>query len=104
MEDKNTARLTFTQEFDEELADLVEMKGWCGIGIVELPDGKRVEVTFIEPARLESDLESNVKSGRACIADPRMIVIPKITREHMEAAVQELHKSGYFEWLAAIRT
>ena len=103
MEDKNTARLTFTKEFNEELADLAEMKGWCGLGVVELPDGKRLEVTFIEPARLASDLESTLKSGGACIADPAMIVIPRITRDHMEAAVHELHKSGYFEQLTSIK-
>ena len=103
MDDRNTPRLTFTEDFDHELADLVEMKGWCGLGVVELPDGKRVEVTFVEPARLASDLESTLKSGNCCIADPGMIVIPRITRDHMEAAVQELYKSGYFERLTSIR-
>ena len=39
--------LTFSQPFDERIAYEVEQKGWCGIGVVELPDGSRVEVFFM---------------------------------------------------------
>ena len=97
--EKNVARLEFTQEWDEFVADTVEMKGWCGIGVVVLPDGHRVEVFFYDPARLASDLESVLKSGHACVAEPNMIVVPSVTRECMEAAVNELYEQGYFERL-----
>jgi hypothetical protein len=38
MAEKEMPRLVFTEEWDEYAADLAEMKGWCGIGVVELPD------------------------------------------------------------------
>ncbi|HEY7405681.1 MAG TPA: hypothetical protein VIB39_19305 [Candidatus Angelobacter sp.] len=101
-EKTDTARLIFTEEFTEELADIVEMKGWCGLGMVELPNGTRFDVLFIEPTRLQSDLESHLRSGRVCVAEPGMIVIPKVTRDYMDAAVQELYKSGYFNSLKSI--
>lgn len=97
MTNAGSVRLTFTQEFDEHLADMVEEKGWCGLGVAELPNGTRMDLFFYDPVRLASDLESILKSGGVCIAYPNMIIIPKVTREYMEAAVKELDEKGYFE-------
>jgi hypothetical protein len=96
MADADSARLTFTQNFDEHLADMVKEKGWCGLGVVELPNGTRMDLFFYDPVRLASDLESVLKSGGVCIAYPNMIIIPKVTREYMEAAVKQLYEKGYF--------
>jgi hypothetical protein len=102
MEKSDTARLIFTQEFDQELADLVEMKEWCGIGVVEMPDGKQIEIYFTTPRRLASDFESNLKSGKVCMAEPCTIIIPEVTRKSMEAAVKQLYDTGYFNRLLAL--
>jgi hypothetical protein len=99
MAEKEMPRLMFTEEWDEYAADLAEMKGWCGIGVVELPDGRRIPVDFYHPARLASDLESRLKEGKVYVAEPHMIVIPEVTREYMEKAVQQLYESGYFKRL-----
>jgi hypothetical protein len=90
-------KLSFTQEFDESLADMVREKGWCGLGVVELPNGTRVDVFFYDPIRLASDLWSLIKDGGACVAYPNMIVVPEVTREYMDAAVKELYNKGYFD-------
>lgn len=92
-------RLIFQGDFDERLAFDVEQKGWCGIGVVELPDGKRTRVFFYDPIRLAQDLETDLNSGEVCIAEPGMIVIPRVTRELMEKAVQQLYEKGYFDSL-----
>ena len=104
MEKNDTARLIFTEEFDQELADLVEMKEWCGIGVVEMPDGKQIEIYFTTPRRLASDFESELKSGKVCMAESCMIIVPEVTRKSMEAAVKQLYDEGYFGRLLALGT
>jgi hypothetical protein len=89
-------KLLFTEVFDERLAFEVEQKGWCSIGIVELPSGTQIKVFFYDPVRLAQDLETDLASGEVCIAEVGMIVIPKITREYMEKAVHRLFKKGFF--------
>jgi len=95
----NAPRLLFREDFTERLAFEVEQKGWCGIGVVELPSGERVSVFFYDPIRLAQDLDSDMKSGDAFIAEPGLIVIPRVTRAYMEAAVRRLFEKGYFNHL-----
>ena len=90
-------KLLFQEPFDERTAFEVSQKGWCGIGIVELPGGERVRVFFYDPARLAQDLETDVKAGDPFIAEPGMIVIPSVTREYMNEAVSRLYDKGYFK-------
>jgi hypothetical protein len=104
MEKNDTARLIFTEEFDQEIADLVEMKEWCGIGVVEMPDRRQIEIYFTTPRRLASDFESGLKSGEVCMAELCMIIIPEVTRKNMEAAVKQLYDKGYFNRLLALGT
>lgn len=54
----NRPKLMFKEEFDERLAFEVSQKGWCGIAMVELPEGGRVDVFFYSPERLARDLEN----------------------------------------------
>src|SRR5215813_7489981 len=90
-------RLSFRVDFDERTAVEVENKGWCGIAFVELPGGEQVDVFFYDPIRLAQDLQSETKSGHAFIAEPGLIVIPRVTLAFMEAAVKTLFEQGYFD-------
>jgi hypothetical protein len=103
MPSMNYPRHIFKEDFDECLAFEVAQKGWCGIAVVELPNGDRREVFFYDPVRLAQDLEVDMKSGEAFIAEPGLIVIPKVTLEYMEAAVRKLFDKGYFESLTPIK-
>lgn len=89
------AKLLFTEVFDQHLAFDVEQKGWCDIAFVELPDGSRVKVFFYDPIRLSQDLENSLLP-EGYIAEPGMIVIPRVTREYMEKAVNRLFEQGFF--------
>ena len=51
---------------------------------------------FYDPIRLAQDLESEMQSGDAFIAEPGLIVIPRVTLAYMEAAVKKLFEKGYF--------
>ncbi len=94
MQDQLT--LLFTENFDERTAFEIEEKGWCGIALVELPGGVRVKLFFYDPVRLAQDLENGLARGAVCIAEPGMIVVPKVTRKYMEKAVNQLFENGYF--------
>jgi len=76
-----------------------EQRGYFGPAIVELPNNGRVRVCFYDPIRLSQDLKTVQESGEVCIAEPGLIVIPSVTLEYMQRAVQQLYRQGYFEAL-----
>jgi hypothetical protein len=102
MNDFEHPRLLFEQPLDDRLAFEMEQKGWCGIGIVELPSRARIRVFFYDPVRLAQDLETDLKLGRPCIAELGMIVIPRVTLEYMERSVRILYETGYFNGLVPL--
>lgn len=89
--------LLFTCDFDERTEWEIQQKGWFEQALVRLPDGSTVPVCFWDPVRLAQDLEADLKAGRICIAQPGMIVIPKVTVKNMQAAVEELYSEGFFD-------
>lgn len=102
METKRLPKLVFTCGFDERTASEAELKGWFDAVRVSLPSGLEVPLSFRDPVRLSQDLDAAVSEGRACVAEPGSIVIPKVTRANMEAAVVELYEEGFFEQIASI--
>jgi hypothetical protein len=96
----NRPKLMFKEKFDERLAFEVSRKGWCGIAMVELPEGGRVDVFFYSPERLAHDLEMDTKAGHPYVAEPGLIVVPEVTLAYMQVAVEQLHEQGYFEHFA----
>ena len=67
-----------------------------------MPDGKQIEIYFTTPGQLASDFQSELKSGKVCMA-PCMIIIAEVTRKNMEAAVKHLYDEGYFNRLLGNR-
>jgi hypothetical protein len=92
-------KLTFKYGWDEK--DEVETlrKGCRSDGIVSLSDGTTYSVYFIDPVRLQQDLEEEVELGSPFLAPPGLIVIPELTRSAMENAIAQLWKRGYFDAL-----
>ena len=102
MNETTYPRLLLEKDFDDQAAFEVEQKGWYGQALVALSDSIRVKVFFYDPVRLSQDLEYGLRSGAVCIAEPGMIVIPSVTRQYMEAAINQLYKQGFFESLVPI--
>jgi hypothetical protein len=75
------------------------MKGCRSDGIVLCGDGKAYSVYFIDPIRLEQDLEAEVECGSPFLAPPGLIVLPELTKSAMENAIALLWKQGYFDAL-----
>jgi len=102
MSEPNHTTLSFTCDFDERTEWEIQQKGWFEQVVVRLPDGSTVPICFWDPIRLKQDLEADLKSGRSCIAEPGMIVIPQVTVKNMQAAVEELYNRGYFDRLKSL--
>src|SRR5712692_7492320 len=102
MNENDRIMLSFSCDLNEKTQWEIENKGWFEQAIVHLPNGKNLQVNFWDPVRLAQDLETDLKSGRTCLAEPGMIVIPKVTIRNMEAAVKELYETGYFDRLQAL--
>ena len=92
-------RLTFKYGWDERDEVETPMKGCRSDGIVSLSNGKTYSVYFIDPIRLQQDLEEEVELGSPFLAPLGLIVIPELTRSAMENAIAQLWKQGYFDAL-----
>jgi hypothetical protein len=77
-------------------------RGYLSHVQVQLENGNRYQLFFYDPVRLQQDLEEQVKSGRICLAEPNMIVLPEVTTENIKRALQELWERGCFEELKAM--
>ena len=96
---ENAPKLTFKYGWDERDEVETPMKGCRSDGIVRFWDGKTYSVYFIDPIRLQQDLEAEVECGSPFLAPPGLIVIPELTRSAMENAIAQLSKQGYFDAL-----
>lgn len=94
--------LEFPYGFDGQIAFEAEQRGVYYYAVVRLPNGDRVRVGFYDPERIAQDLEKSRGTKGSCVAIPGMIVIPRVTRDHMEGAIRELYRGDYFDDLARL--
>jgi hypothetical protein len=93
-----TARYTihFPDWYDDLAAMEHEAKGYLGGVIVRFADDARYELFFIDPVRLQQDLEEAVAAGQSWFAEPNMIVVKDTTRAAIEKAVAQLAAEDFF--------
>jgi hypothetical protein len=96
-------KLIFKYGWDNRDDEETLMKGYRSDGIVESPEGEVYPVYFIDPIRLQQDLEAEEELGSAFLAEPGLIILPEVTREAMENAVRQLWEQGYFESLKSLK-
>jgi len=94
--------LVFERPFDEWAQNDARDRGWLGSVSVRTSPDATYKVTFYDTVRLPQDLEYEVETGRMCIAEPGLIVLPEITLENMEKAVHHLAGEGYFAGLKSL--
>jgi hypothetical protein len=93
-------QVIFPEGFDERAAFEAPLKGWLRAR-VESEDGCRYAVYFSDPIRLQQDLAEEVKLGRPCFAEPGLIILPEVTVEAIQDAVEFLWEQGFFAYLKA---
>jgi hypothetical protein len=93
-------RVIFPAGFDERAAVEAPFKGWLSAQVA-LDDGCRYAVYFSDPMRLQQDVDDAVQNGRPCFAEPGLIIVPEVTVQTIQDAVQFLWKQGFFASLKA---
>jgi hypothetical protein len=89
----------FPADFDAQSEYEMPSRGYLSDVVVQLEDGSRFPVFFIDPVRLRQDLEGLVQCGKACLAEVNMIVLQEVTTASIHKAVEELLAEGYFQQL-----
>jgi len=94
----NRFAVSFPEGYDNRLAFEAPSKGYLRDVMVQL-DGTRYKLFFIDPVRLQQDLEADVADGRAYYAEPGMVVLPEVTTEAIHKAIAGLLREGFFHYL-----
>jgi len=95
-------KLTFKYGWDNKDEEETPRKGYRSDGIVETSEGEYA-VYFIDPIRLQQDLEAETELGTPFLAEPGLIILPEVTLAAMEKAVRQLWEQGYFESLKPLK-
>src|SRR3954451_20758034 len=88
--------LSFSEGFDKRAEFELPYRGYLPDVTLELEDGTRHRLSFIDAARLEKGLTDNVRMGRHDFAEPGLILLSEVTSEAIQRAVQTLWDEGYF--------
>jgi hypothetical protein len=95
MQNNKKTKIIYYEEVSDNYFLDKKDRGYLSISRVELPDGKQYPLYFYDATILKSSFDR----GRRFFAKPGLIIIPEITKEHMENAVEELYEQGYFDHL-----
>jgi hypothetical protein len=102
MSDSDAPKLIFEYGFDERDQCEAQDRGYLSHVRVLLRNGCSYSVVFYDHIRLGQDLEEEVKLGHKFIAEPGMIVLPEVTLENMQFAVNKLEQEGFFAHLVPV--
>jgi hypothetical protein len=89
-------RVIFPDCYDERAEFEAPRKGWLPGVVVQLEDGTRFPLLFMDPVRLAQDLEGEAQTGRPYFAEPGLVVLPEVTTQAILAAVPGLVRDGFF--------
>lgn len=92
----NGATLVFEHGFSEQDAAEAAMRGYRSHVWVELIDGTRHRVTFMDPTRAAQELEIEVRAGRPFLSEAGLILVAEVTLENMKLAANMLAAEGFF--------
>jgi len=92
------AKLVFMPEMDERSLAEARDRGYLSHVFVEIDGIQLIPLFFYDPVRLQQDMQSEAENGRPFIAYPGMIVIPEVTRQAMQQAIENLLQEGYFDY------
>ena len=101
-EEVPNVKIVFPDSFDDRSRLEMTSRGCLINVLVEVEDGNRYRVEFIDPVRLAQEMEDNVKLNIPCYAEPGLIILPEVTVVHIQKAVRYLYIHGFFESLTPI--
>lgn len=81
--------LVLPEWVDDIHAGEVEAKGVLRGAVLKL-DGRSLDLVFYDPVRLAQDVLEEHRAGRVFFYEERLVVVPSVTRAHMESAAGEI--------------
>jgi hypothetical protein len=91
--------ISFPEGYDDRIAFETPSKGYLRDVIIHLEDDSHYQLFFIDPVRLQQDLQADVANGREYYAEPGMVVLPEVTTQTIQRAVAGLWREGFFPHL-----
>lgn len=95
----NPTTVTFPEWFDARAEHEAASKGYLGDVRVQMEDGSRYRLYFIDPVRLGQTLADDAATGRPYFTEPGLVVVPEITTEVIRRVVPRLVEEGFFAHL-----
>ena len=100
MKPRGQPRLVFDESVEQRDKDEMTDRGCFHAVVVEGDDGRRYPVYFVDPVRLQQDIQRiKLTSGEEWFAEPGLIVLDAVTEESIERAVKALWAEGFFDHL-----
>jgi len=85
---RHAAQVVYPAAMDDYDWAMTEAKGWIEV-IVRSSEGEKA-ITFYDPARLAQEVR-DAMTGPGIFADSAVVVVPKVTREAIEAAIARMN-------------
>src|SRR5262249_10817800 len=95
-------KVVFPEGFDTRWELELPSKGYIEDVVIELEDGKRYALCFVDPTRLRQELDMELGSGRPYYAAGNLVVLPEVNRVAIQQAAQGLVLEGCFERLQSL--
>ncbi len=71
-------------------------KGWLEGVVVTLDDNTKHELSFYDLVRFKQEFEHSVSLGKTSYIVKGLIIVPSVTKENIEFAIEQAIKEGYF--------
>jgi hypothetical protein len=84
----------------EDYAWETEAKGWFSEARIVVAE-RRYQINFYDLARLTQTIEGEFERGQIFF-EPNLVIVPTVTRAHMERAAEGLLQSGQILSLVAV--
>jgi hypothetical protein len=88
--------IAFPEGYDAQAEYEAPFRGYLRDVIVQLENGSRHRLSFIDLTRLEQSLADNVEMDRPYFTEPGLVILPEVSTETIHKAVQGLWEEGYF--------
>jgi hypothetical protein len=98
----NSVVVTFPEWYDARAEYETPLKGYLGDVRIQLADGSRYRLYFIDPVRLRQTLEDDAACGRPYFTEPGLVVVPEVTTQAIRQVVPSLVEEGFFRHLTPI--
>ncbi|UPK05137.1 hypothetical protein [Bradyrhizobium sp. 170] len=93
---------SFSLELPTDFEDYewtLESKGWFSEARIVVTE-RRYQINFYDLARFTQTVEGEFERGQIFF-EPNLVIVPSVTRAHMERAAEELVQSGQILSLVA---